>query len=152
MMVCWVLFVISANAEATVEHEAGQQLTYTIQGKDVQFTILEVWNCQAGLIWSSDSPILIHAMSTANSGIPTNEGKSNMQFGSIEVAGQSQIARYQLKGFNRIWSFDLNNESGAFQYAFIIEPDGSASYCDLSRLDVGEETTPSQSYACKKKD
>ena len=84
------------------------------------------WNCYS--IGSYSKPIVV----------VTADTKKNT--GTVKVADTIQSASYSVQGFNRRWDFgDSNN------YAFVIEPDGDASYYDLSRSD----RVPSQHLYCK---
>ena len=49
--------------------------------------------------------------------------------GSVSVAGTTQLASFKVAGFDRRWDFGLDDST--FQYAFIIEPDGSGQYYDF---------------------
>lgn len=67
-------------------------------------------------------------------------------FGTVQVAGDTQAAQFQIQGFNRRWDFGHTKENGAFSFAFLIEPNGDAAYYDFTRA---EEAEPSQIYRCR---
>jgi hypothetical protein len=65
--------------------------------------------------------------------------------GSIRVAGVIHKTVYRVAGFQRRWDFGAKSD-GSYSYAFIVDPDGSASYFDFS----GSKTArPSMVMKCR---
>ncbi|WP_435106393.1 hypothetical protein [Arhodomonas sp. AD133] len=67
--------------------------------------------------------------------------------GSISVAGVTHPAQFEVAGFDRRWDFGLDSDS-TFKYAFIIKPNGDASYYDFSS---GDKAKPSNFMKCRQK-
>ncbi len=97
----------------------------------------ETFKCQAGSIWFSGQPIVI--VLTVD-----DEGKS----GTIKVAGVTYTAMYRVQGFNRRWDF-RQHDNATFDYAFVMQASGNASYYDFSKAERGDETSPSQDFICR---
>ncbi len=95
--------------------------------------ILETWECTEQ--YRSEVLVIAHI----------NEGRDT---GSIEVAGTVKNAQFKIDGFDRRWDFDPT-EDGAFNYAFLIMPNGDGSYYDFSSVDSGQTVTASQFYICR---
>ena len=93
---------------------------------------VEVWECRDRY---SPSGILAEAK--------VNQDRAT---GTISVAGVVHKARYEVKGFNRRWDFGERND--AFSYAFVVEPDGSASYFDFG---TAKSVKPSMFMQCKQR-
>lgn len=66
--------------------------------------------------------------------------------GQIKVAGVTHKAKFSVKGFERRWDFGLSSD-----YAFVIEPNGNASYYDFSQSKPGEAVQPSIRMKCTMK-
>jgi len=93
----------------------------------------EVWQCQEK-DYGDWSNILVSAT--------VNEDRES---GKIFVAGVVQEADFQVKGFNRRWNFGLS-EDNTYDFAFIIKPNGDASYYDFS---AEKQTKPSMFLFCR---
>jgi hypothetical protein len=70
--------------------------------------------------------------------------------GKIKVAGVVHETIFQTKGFERRWDFGLAHDS-TYDYAFVVEPNGDASYYDFSRSKKGGIVKPSIFMKCKNK-
>lgn len=70
--------------------------------------------------------------------------------GQIKVAGVVHEARFQTKGFERRWDFGLSDDF-TYHYAFVVEPNGDASYYDFSSSKKVEIVKPSIFMKCKNK-
>lgn len=70
--------------------------------------------------------------------------------GSIKVAGVVHDAKFRTKGFERRWDFGLVSDF-SYHYAFIIRPNGDASYYDFSSSEAGETVKSSIFMKCKQK-
>ena len=81
----------------------------------------EVFDCQSGTHWSANGEIVVIASTGPGDG-----------WGSIVVAGKTYVARYRVTGFDRRWDFDQQDD-GAYNYMFKIQPDGSAGSIDFSQ-------------------
>ena len=81
--------------------------------------VVEEWEC-AELLLPDWNKILVTAR--------VFEGR---QSGSIDVANITHEAVYRAAGFERRWDFVLGNDL-THVYAFVIEPNGRASYYDFS--------------------
>ena len=99
-------------------------------------TIVEEWECVDRSYPRDWSKILVTAK--------VFEGR---EFGSIEVAGTTHVAKYKVAGFNRKWDFMPDDEE-SFDYAFIIEPNGDGSYYDFSKE---SRSAPSIFMTCRQK-
>ena len=97
----------------------------------------ETFKCQSGSYWSENGKIIISAVTGEETG-----------YGSITVAGKTYKAMYELKGFNRVWSFDMQADF-SYNYGFTITLDGNAYYYDFSRVDAGGSVDASQFFVCK---
>jgi len=93
----------------------------------------EVWQCQESK-YGNWSNILVNA--TVN---------KDRQSGKIFVAGVIQEASFKINGFNRRWDFGLS-EDNTYNYAFIIEPNGVATYYDFGKK---QSTKPSMLLHCR---
>ncbi|MEJ1296367.1 MAG: hypothetical protein RPU52_16165 [Candidatus Sedimenticola sp. (ex Thyasira tokunagai)] len=81
--------------------------------------VIEEWECKD---WTGNwNNIIVRAF--------VNEGRLS---GRIEVAGVGHKTEYAVNGFNRRWDFGLA-EDQTYNYAFIVEPNGNASYYDFTR-------------------
>jgi hypothetical protein len=76
-----------------------------------------------------------------------NKGRNS---GKIKVAGVTHEADFGVKGFERRWNFGLSSDF-TYDYSFIIEPNGNASYYDFSHSETGEIVKPSIRLKCKNK-
>jgi hypothetical protein len=98
----------------------------------IDFEVVEKWECRdSGGYWAD---ILVRAL----------VGK-NRETGYVQVAGVSQASRFQVKGFSRRWDFGLSEEN-SYKYAFVIEPNGGASYYDFS---LKKQSKPSIAMKCR---
>ena len=79
---------------------------------------VEVWEC--GDVYGSWESILVTA--TVESG---------RKKGNISVAGVTHAAVFEVAGFNRRWDFGLLPNRRSYRYAFIISPNGVATYFDF---------------------
>ena len=86
----------------------------------------EQWNCYES---KHSSEVIV---------VVTADTKNNT--GTVKVAGTSQSASYSVKGFNRRWDF-----GGPNKYAFVIEPDGEATYYEIH----GPVKVANQHFYCK---
>ena len=68
--------------------------------------------------------------------------------GTIRVAGTIHNTAYRVAGFNRRWDFGPSNDL-TYDYALVIQPDGSAFYYDFSSAESGETVMSSQRYTCE---
>lgn len=92
----------------------------------------EIWQCQASLFWEQNGTILVVAI--------VDKGRRS---GSIKVAGVTHSAIFKVEGFDRRWDF------GGYEYAFVVEPDGTGLYYDFTRVGPGESVKPRQRYVCR---
>ena len=67
--------------------------------------------------------------------------KGGFEFGEVVVAGSSQKASFQIRGFNRRWDFGTE-----YKYAFIIRPNKSGAYFDFT---TSSNSAPSQLFKCE---
>lgn len=63
--------------------------------------------------------------------------------GKVSAGGIIHTARFRINGLDRRWDFGSD-----FDYAFIIEPDGTGRYYDFSQVESGESTGPKETYKC----
>ena len=97
----------------------------------------ETFECQSGRSWDNEGKTLVTASIFGETGGAT-----------IEVAGIVHLAVYRVTGFNRRWDFgEASNQR--YEYAFIIKPDGDATYYDFSNSDVARDKFPTQFFFCK---
>lgn len=94
---------------------------------------LEEWECRD--IYGASK---ILAKATVDDG-----GKT----GAISVAGVTHKTAYAVNGFERRWDFGLRND-GSYTYAFIVRPDGAATYFDFGSSKTAK---PSIFMQCKQK-
>jgi len=76
-----------------------------------------------------------------------NDGRKT---GQIKVAGVVHEAKFETKGFQRRWDFVLS-EDLTYNYSFVIEPNGDASYYDFSSSESGKGVKPSIFMKCNNK-
>lgn len=80
---------------------------------------------------------------------------------SIHVAGETHQAIYYVKGFDRNWSFGIDEpveklhasgeKSVSFPYLFVIRPDGVSSYYDFTQKKSSDEMVyPKMVFHCWK--
>ncbi len=93
----------------------------------------EVWQCQESE-YGNWSNILVNAT--------VNADRSS---GKIFVAGVVHESSFKVNGFNRRWNFGLD-EDNTYDYAFIIEPNGAATYYDFGKK---KSTKPSMVLHCR---
>ena len=94
---------------------------------------IETWKCSER--YDSSKKTLVKAT--------VKKGRTE---GTINVAGVSHNALFEVAGFNRRWDFGLTEKS-TYNYAFIIKPNGDASYYDFS---MKKNTKPSMRMECRK--
>jgi hypothetical protein len=78
---------------------------------------VEIWECQESSFGNWNNILVV---ATADDG---------RRSGSIQVAGVTHHAQFQIEGFDRRW--DFGSISDPFRYAFVIQPNGSALYYDF---------------------
>jgi hypothetical protein len=100
--------------------------------------IIETWICQE-YPYGNWSNILVTAK--------VNKGRND---GVIEVAGVQHKSKFAIKGFERRWDFVPDNDF-AYNYAFVIKPNGAATYYDFSGSKSGDLIKPSIVLYCKQK-
>lgn len=76
-----------------------------------------------------------------------NPPEGGFTAGKVIVAGTTQNAVFRVTGFNRRWDFGPQPD-GSMDYAFIISPNGRATYTDFSNAKKGELVQPSMMYQC----
>jgi hypothetical protein len=64
--------------------------------------------------------------------------------GGIAVAGVMHATVFQVAGFDRRWDFGFSNK--AYQYSFIIEPNGEGKYFDFGKE---SKAKPSKLMKCR---
>jgi hypothetical protein len=94
---------------------------------------IESWECQEKS-YGNWSKILVQA----------TVGSDRVS-GKIHVAGIIHDATFEVNGFNRRWNFDLSDDN-TYDFAFIIKPNGDASYYDFS---TEKQTKPSLFLYCR---
>ena len=109
-------------------------LVLLIVGEVAQAKPVEVWECKD--VFASWDTILVTAT--------VEDGR---QKGNIYVAGVTYVADFQVAGFDRRWDFGARPKSG-YQYAFIIEPNGGASYYDFGNENSAK---PKNVMTCREK-
>ena len=97
--------------------------------------VVEEWEC-AELLLPDWNKILVTAK--------VFEGR---QSGNIDVANITHEAVYRVAGFERRWDFVLDDDM-SYVYAFVIEPNGRASYYDFSN---GPRASASMLMTCRQK-
>ncbi|SMF67096.1 hypothetical protein SAMN02745866_04295 [Alteromonadaceae bacterium Bs31] len=123
------LFIFSCFVNAAEDKESKFDISTAIP---VAFEVVERWECRDfNGYWSN---ILVRAL----------VGKKR-ESGYVQVAGVSQKSSFQVKGFNRRWDFGLTEEH-TYKYAFVIEPNGDASYYDFS---LEKKSKPSILMKCR---
>jgi len=98
-----------------------------------------VFECQAGAWWTSGDEIVLTATMFPG-----------MMIGGIDVAGTSHSTAYRVAGVNRRWDWG-NDGDDSYNYAFVIEPDGTGLYYDFSWTEKGETTNSRQVFSCRRK-
>ena len=73
----------------------------------------------------------------------TRQGDS----GEVAVSGLTRSARFQVNGLELRWDFGLDDD-GNYEYAFVIQPDRTGLYYDLSRSPDGT-ASPRQTFDCE---
>jgi hypothetical protein len=102
--------------------------------------VAETFNCRAGgaaALFNPDWEDNILLVATVN------EDRTS---GTIQVAGITHNARYWVEGIDRRWNWGDGKD---WKYSFIIKPDGSAAYYDLSHVEPGESTGPRDFFVCE---
>ncbi len=79
----------------------------------------------------------------------TGDGQDR-EHGEVLVAGVTYRADFRVVGLDRRWNW--GEETSLFQqsfaYSFIIRPNGDGLYYDFSDVEIGGETSPSQTFTC----
>lgn len=75
------------------------------------------------------------------------EGNLEMGIGSVNVAGANHVAEYAVRGLNRRWDFGLSEDAATYDFAFVIEPDGTGLYYDFT---LEPTAKASQRFTCVK--
>ena len=96
---------------------------------------VEVWECRD--VYGSWESILVTATVEA--------GRTK---GKVAVAGVTHAAAFEVAGFNRRWDFGVVNDR-SYQYAFIIKPNGDATYFDFGNE---AKAKPSNFMKCRQID
>ena len=94
---------------------------------------IETWTCTQGL----NTDVLVVAY--------VNKGRET---GTIKVAGVTHNASFSVQGFERRWDFGLTKDK-EYTYAFLIQPNGTATYYDFSDVTKGKKTGPKILMSCK---
>ena len=68
--------------------------------------------------------------------------------GQVSSAGVTHSAAFRVGGLDLRWNFGLDAKDGSYDYALVIQPDGSGLYYDFSRSTDGT-ATPSQTFQCE---
>ena len=68
--------------------------------------------------------------------------------GQVSSAGVAHSAAFRVGGLDLRWSFGLDAKDGSYDYALVLQPDGSGLYYDFSRSRDGT-ATPSRSFRCE---
>ncbi len=97
--------------------------------------VIETWECQESS-YGNWADILVQAQVI-----------KDRTEGEIHVAGIIHSTEFQINGFNRRWDFGLSDE-GAYKFAFVIKPNGNASYYDFS---LKSQSGPSMILHCRQK-
>ena len=71
------------------------------------------------------------------------------KFGHINIVNVDYTSAYGVKGFDRMWSFERNEDNSSFLYTFLIEPNGDAMYYDFRATD---KAAPSMYMKCRLKE
>jgi hypothetical protein len=107
-------------------------LTFTLMSMKATAAPIEIWECKEA--YGSWDKILVLAT--------IEDGR---QYGEVLVAGVTHKSQFQIQGFDRRWDFGLAKD-GNLKYAFVIAPNGSASYYDFN---LSKETKPSMLMHCR---
>src|SRR3569832_1699268 len=75
----------------------------------------------------------------------TTTVEEGRQAGTVSVAGVTHNAQFEVAGFDRRWDFGLLLD-GTYKYAFIIRPNGDATYYDF---DIEKKSKPSNFMKCR---
>lgn len=110
---------------------------------------IEHWRCYSRFDFDQER-ILVEALrgELLEQRIPELPSAS---LGEVRVAGMSYQALFHVDGFDRTWTFGPAEELVADttpHFIFLINPDGSGFYYDLSGVEKGESTRPTQTYEC----
>lgn len=127
------LLLITAIAQA--EEEGGPEEQFW----DALGRPTEIWICKAPHGSWSTNPVLIRLLHWG----------ADAGFALVDAAGVENAAQYGVHGIKRRWDFDLGDD-GYYDYAIVMQPNGDASYYDLSGdLEAGETRPASQFFKCK---
>jgi len=99
----------------------------------------ETWDCGSAFDFTREVDPLITV--TLNDDLET---------GKLYVlgAGVEYDARYEMRGFDRWWSFGMN-EDGTYAYGFLIQPSGTSHYYVLAdETDLLGALIPREFYSC----
>lgn len=96
--------------------------------------VIETWECKElrDKIWNV--VVIAQVLNQNNAGL-------------IRVAGIIHSAHFHVKGFNRRWDFGATID-GFFDYAFVIKPNGEASYYEFEGVYPGQEIEPTHKLHC----
>jgi hypothetical protein len=97
--------------------------------------VTETWECQENS-YGNWKTILVQAQ--------VLKGRTE---GKIHVAGVTHSTAFEVQGFNRRWDFGLSHE-GTYKFAFLVKPNGTASYYDFS---LESKSEPSMILHCRQK-
>ena len=104
----------------------------------------ELWNCYAPSDENKQKVIIYlywHQLPGEKHGL----GIGAVEFSNSGAAGHT--AMFELLGLNRRWRFGVSDAGDAFQYSFVIRPDGTGLYYDFTTSKDGS-ALPSQVYDC----
>ena len=96
--------------------------------------VIETWECKEmrDRVWNV--VVLAQVLRQGNAGY-------------IRVAGITHSALFRVKGFTRRWDFGASRD-GTFDYAFVIEPSGKASYYEFEGVYPGQRVEPTHKLHC----
>jgi len=97
---------------------------------------VEAWKCYATDDYDKEQ-VLVKL--TAKTG-------GTLKTGYVEVAGTRHFAFYKVKGLNRRWNFGEIRDDLSWPFAFVIEPDGDATYYEFGSRN---RASPIQFYKCE---
>ncbi len=111
-----------------------------VQTKESSSTTTEKWQCFD--LWDSYEKTALVKLTR------TIEKDERSGFGEVLVAGVTHKALFRVEGLNRRWDFGKETRTGAYSYAFVIEPDGTGVYLDFSHVEPGVQIKGSQFFNC----
>lgn len=104
----------------------------------------ELWNCYAPSD-ENKQKVLIYLYWYQLPGEKHGLGMGAVEFSTTGAAGHT--AGFEIRGLNRHWRFGVSDGGDAFQYSFVIRPDGTGLYYDFTISNDGR-ALPSQVYDC----